>query len=347
MATFSGKKYFDRTDPAARTSQQSPSWTGSTVSKHSKVLLDSTRTKSSTEPITLIQRRGPGSPTTKGYICVFVCFTTRAVHLEAVSSLSTRAFLAALRRFIARRGHCGHIHSDNGTNFVGAAREIREWYKRRASDEHNTQVANYLSMGGTQWHFNAPASPHMGGLWEAAIKSAKRHLKIITGNAKLTFEEFSTLLADIETILNSRPISPASSDPNDLQPLTPTHFIIGRPLTAPNHSEYIPTADKSYEVRYKYLHELRKHFWDRWSREYLPELQRKNKWHQPSNNLQIGDLVLVRRQKLPTQQWALGRVLQLKPAPDGKPRLVTLKMRDSEIVQSVHNLSKLPLQQEN
>ncbi|XP_055633490.1 uncharacterized protein LOC129773857 [Toxorhynchites rutilus septentrionalis] len=298
-------------------------------------------------PITLIQRRGPGSPTTKGYICVFVCFTTRAVHLEAVSSLSTRAFLAALRRFIARRGHCGHIHSDNGTNFVGAAREIREWYKRRASDEHNTQVANYLSMGGTQWHFNAPASPHMGGLWEAAIKSAKRYLKIITGNAKLTFEEFSTLLADIEAILNSRPISPASSDPNDLQPLTPAHFIIGRPLTAPNHSEYIPTADKSYEVRYKYLHELRKHFWDRWSREYLPELQRKNKWHQPSNNLQIGDLVLVRRQKLPTQQWALGRVLQLKHAPDGKPRLVTLKMRDSEIVQSVHNLSKLPLQQEN
>lgn len=175
-------------------------------------------------PITLVQRRGPGSPTTKGHIAMFVCFVTRAVHIEAVSKLSTKAFLAALQRFIARRGHCGHLYSDNGTNFVGAAKEMKQWYRTIQDPKHNHSVADMLAGGGTQWHFIPPESPHLGGLWEAAIKSAKHHLNIVTRNVRLTFEEFSTLLTEIEAILNSRPISPASSDPNDVQPLTPGHF---------------------------------------------------------------------------------------------------------------------------
>ncbi|XP_058816935.1 uncharacterized protein LOC131680234 [Topomyia yanbarensis] len=298
-------------------------------------------------PITLVQRRGPGSPTTKGYIAVFICFSTRAVHLEAVSSLSTKAFLAALRRFVARRGHCGHIYSDNGTNFVGAAREMKEWYQKARTQDHNDQVADYLAMGGTCWHFIPPGSPHMGGLWEAAIKSAKKHLTVVTQRARLTFEEFSTLLTDIEAILNSRPISPASSDPNDLKPLTPGHFLIGRPLTAPNQQDYLPSNDVSYDVRFKYISELKKHFWDRWSMEYLPELQRRGKWHQPSKELHIGDLVLIRKQRLPVQTWTLGRVTQLHSSPDSNARLATIKTPETELVRSVHSLSKLPLQSEN
>lgn len=156
-------------------------------------------------PITIVMRRGPGSATMKGYIALFVCFATRAVHIEAVTKLSTKAFLAALSRFQSRRGVVGHIYSDRGTNFVGASREMRAWNRLINSTEHNTEVANNLSQRGTQWHFNAPGTPHMGGLWEAAIKSAKTHLNKVTQNARLTYEEFATLLAEIEAILNSRP----------------------------------------------------------------------------------------------------------------------------------------------
>lgn len=294
-------------------------------------------------PITLVQRRGPGSPTTKGYIAMFVCFVTRAVHIEAVSKLSSKAFLAALRRFVARRGHCGHLYSDNGTNFVGAAKEMIQWYRTIQSPDHNNSVADMLARGGTQWHFIPPGSPHLGGLWEAAIKSAKHHLNIVTRNVRLTFEEFSTLLTEIEGILNSRPISPASSDPNDVQPLTPGHFLIGRPLTTPNQQQIIPSSDETYDIRFKYIHELRQHFWDRWSREYVPELQIKGKWHQSTKGLQVGDLVLLRHQRLAPTQWALGRVVELKPSSDGHPRLVKLKVKDGELLQSIHNLHKLPM----
>ncbi|XP_065072720.1 uncharacterized protein LOC135697066 [Ochlerotatus camptorhynchus] len=261
-----------------------------------------------------------------------------AVHLEAVSKLSTKAFLAAMRRFVARRGHCGHMYSDNGTNFVGADNEMRYWYRKISSSDHNNRVADFLAMGGTQWHFNPPGSPHMGGLWEAAIKSAKHHLNIVTQKARLTFEEFGTLLAEIESILNSRPISPASNDPNDLQPLTPGHFLIGRPLTAINEQDYLPSPDEPYDVRFRYVNELRQHFWDRWSKEYIPELQLKGKWHRTTNTLEEGDLVLVRQQKLPVNRWVTGRIQHLHGAPDGNPRLATVKTSNGEIVQSVHNL---------
>ncbi|XP_053682304.1 uncharacterized protein LOC128732893 [Sabethes cyaneus] len=294
-------------------------------------------------PITLVQRRAPGSPTTKGYIALFICFATRAVHLEAVSQLTTKAFLAALRRFVSRRGHCGHIYSDNGTNFVGAAQEMKQWFQKARSNDHNRRVSDYLAMGGTCWHFNPPGTPHMGGLWEAAIKSAKKHLTTITQGAKLTFEEFATLLAEIEAVLNSRPISPESSDPNDLRPLTPGHFLVGRPLTTKNSADYTPSEDHPYEVRFKYLHELKQHFWDRWRREYLPEQQILGKWHTTSKDLQLNDMVLIRKQKLPGYQWTVGRIIKIHSSPDGHSRLATVKTQQSELVQSVHNLSKLPI----
>lgn len=298
-------------------------------------------------PITLVDRRSRGSSTTKGYIAIFVCFATKAVHIEAVSKLSTKAFLAAMRRFVARRGHCGHMYSDNGTNFIGAVNEMRNWYQKISSSEHNDRVANFLSLGGTQWHFNPPGSPHMGGLWEAAVKSAKHHLNIVSRNARLTFEEFATLLTEIEGILNSRPISPASNDPNDLQPLTPGHFLIGRSITAINEQDYLPSSDEPYDVRFRYIHELRQHFWDRWSKEYIPELQLKSKWHQTTNLLHENDMVLVKHSKLQSNQWIIGRILHLHPAPDGNPRLATVKTSTGEIVRSIHNLSKLPINPEN
>ncbi|XP_071578834.1 uncharacterized protein [Temnothorax nylanderi] len=125
-------------------------------------------------PIALRTTRGRGHKAYKGFLAIFVCMCTRAVHLEVVSDLTTDAFLAAFRRFTSRRGICEVMYSDRGTNFVGADTELRRFFKAAIQD--NPQWANLLSTEGVKWKFNPPSAPHMGGLWEAAVKSVKHYL---------------------------------------------------------------------------------------------------------------------------------------------------------------------------
>ncbi|XP_059045533.1 uncharacterized protein LOC131841266 [Achroia grisella] len=151
--------------------------------------------------------KGRGIKTTKGYVAVFVCMSTKAVHLELVSDLTTSAFLAALRRMAARRGVPRHSYSDQGTNFIGANRILQEEYNHLTeifSKEFMSEVTNM----GIEWHFNAPAWPSAGGLWERSVQTLKYHLKRVVGEQKLTFEEYSTVLSRLEACLNSRPLCP-------------------------------------------------------------------------------------------------------------------------------------------
>ena len=166
-------------------------------------------------------KQGRGRAASKAYIAVFVCFGTKAIHLELVSDLSTATFLSALKRFIARRGNIAHIYSDNATNFVGANRELQQL--KQIITPSNIDLVRDTNI---TWHFSPPRAPHFGGLWESAVKAVKTHLKRIIGETILNFEEMYTLLSQIEAVLNSRPLSPLSNDPNDLQPLTPGHFLI-------------------------------------------------------------------------------------------------------------------------
>ena len=177
-------------------------------------------------PINIRTTPGRGHKSMKGYIVVFVCMCTKAVHLEAVSSYDAKHFIAAFNRFISRRGLCRHVYSDCGTNFVGANRYLRSIFAQNS--DGIKKIIPQLSDKGIEWHFNPPAAPHFGGLWEAAVRSMKHHLKRVIGETTLTFEELSTLLTTIEACLNSRPISPISDDPTDLRALTPAHLIIGR-----------------------------------------------------------------------------------------------------------------------
>ncbi|UYV73292.1 hypothetical protein LAZ67_10002541 [Cordylochernes scorpioides] len=164
---------------------------------------------------------------------------TRAIHLELISSLTTDALISTIRRFIARRGKPATIHSDNATNFVE----------------------------GIQWKFIPPSAPHFGGLWEAGVKSMKYHLRRTMGSALLNFEELTTLLAQIEACLNSRPLCPLSEDPEDLQALTPGHFLIGGSLTAlPDEDDIIAM---SLPNRCQLIQKSMNHFWTRWSQEYV------------------------------------------------------------------------------
>ncbi|XP_018395611.1 PREDICTED: uncharacterized protein LOC108774097 [Cyphomyrmex costatus] len=178
-------------------------------------------------PLTLREGKRRNAHTHKTHIAMFVCFATKAVHIELVSDLITDTFLAAFKRFISRRGKPSHMWSDNGTTFVGSRHRLREFSNLLEKECIQNEIQLFLREQRITWNFIPPNSPHCGGLWEAAIKFAKFHLYRIIGNAHLTFEEMQTILCDAEAILNSRPIAPLSEDPNDLAYLSPGHFLIG------------------------------------------------------------------------------------------------------------------------
>ncbi|XP_036347855.1 uncharacterized protein LOC118757228 [Rhagoletis pomonella] len=196
---------------------------------------------------------------------------TRAVHIEVVDDLSAQAFLDAFTRFTSRRGPCRVLYSDNGTAFVGANRLLQE--DVAAWNNENDQRS--LASMGTQWHFITPSAPHQGGLWEAAVKSAKHHLVRCVGSQTMWYTQLQTLAARIEACLNSRPITPLYDDPDEKFALTPGDFLIGAPLLAvpePDIRE-IPTNRLK---QWQWVRQVHQEFWQRWSSEYLITLQRRN-----------------------------------------------------------------------
>ncbi|XP_077277683.1 uncharacterized protein LOC143905902 [Temnothorax americanus] len=193
-------------------------------------------------PILIRTSRGRGHKAHKAFIAVFVCLCSKAVHLDVVSDYPTDAFLAAFRRFTARRGFCEEVYSDCDTNFVGADRVLQDFF--RASSADGRRIANFAISESVKWHFNPPAAPHYGGLWEAAVKSTKHHPQRVIGESTLTFKEMSTFLAQVEACLNSQPLQALSDDLDDISVLTPGHFLIG-PIFWPcpnRHLRRLPTA---------------------------------------------------------------------------------------------------------
>ena len=275
----------------------------------------------------------------KAYVCVFVSLSTKAVHLELVSDLTTDAFIACLRRFISRRGKPRVIWSDHGSNFVGAARELRELFEFLTQQKTEKTVSEFCSTQEIQWEFIPEHAPHYGGTWEAAVKSFKLHLRRIVGEVKLTFEELTTVLTQNEGCLNSRPLV-AIPNSEGLEALTPGHFLIGRPIDAlPDPKSSF--ASPSLVRRWSLCQQLVRHFWKRWSQEYLVTLQKKTKWQQATKNLSEGDLVVLREDNTTPTSWPLARVIKVHPGSDGTVRVVTLKTSTGCYTRPVTKLAPL------
>ncbi|XP_055388776.1 uncharacterized protein LOC129617687 [Condylostylus longicornis] len=255
----------------------------------------------------MISPGGRGKRLYKAYVAVFVCFTTHAVHLDIVSSLTSEAFIACLKRFTSRRGLCRDLYCDNSTNFVGTRHVLRELADKFNDQQFKNDVSCWCTNHNIEFHHIPARSPHFGGLWEAAVKAAKFHLNRCCLNMNLTYEEMQTLITQIESILNSRPIIFLSSDPSDEQVLTPGHFLGGGPLNA------LPEPLRNEDVnitslkRFHRIVFVQQKFWSRWSKEYLTTLQRRNKWSSQATNLTMGTLVLIGDDNLPPQHWALAK----------------------------------------
>lgn len=278
-------------------------------------------------PFTLKAEVGRGHRSYKVYIAIFVCLATKAIHLEVVGSLTTESLLSAIRRFIGRRSHVTHLYSDNGTNNVGAFRQLEGMQKAVESCS-------------LKWTFIPPAAPHFGGLWEAGVKSMKTHLKKVLTPTLCTFEEMSTITAQIEAVLNSRPLCALTNDPDDLRVLTPMHFLTG--------TQYVPVVDDTEELtrlrtRYEYVQAQYHTVCKRYKTEYLTRLQSRPKWLKQQPNIRVGQLVLIKEDTIATTQWPLGRVTEVHPGPDGVVRVVTLKTKNGTKKRPVVKLSPLPV----
>ena len=267
-------------------------------------------------PLFVKQGRSRG----KRYGCIFSCMTTRAVHLEVLHSLSCDSFISALRRFIARRGSIGHLHSDNGTNFVGGNRVINEaiqqWNQRH--------VSSFLLQKEIEWHFNAPLASHFGGSWEQLIRSVRKVLGLISAETTFSEEGLATLCVEVEGIVNSRPLSPLSFVDGLDKPLTPRDVLM---ICADSG---LPPVDSSstdayFVNRWRHVQHFADVFWKRWSKEYLPTLNYHQKWLKPCRNICVNDIVILVDQATPCSQLPLGRVIKSFPDKENSVRSVQVK----------------------
>ncbi|XP_039311334.1 uncharacterized protein LOC113006065 [Solenopsis invicta] len=277
---------------------------------------------------------GRGQRTHKAYVVVFVCLATRAIHLELANDYTSDGFLAAFRRFTSRRGLPVSLFSDNGTNFQGSEKELRNAFRALSRDP---DLVAYLASDGITWRFIPPSAPHFGGMWEAGVKSVKHHLRRVIGAHTLSNEEFTTLLTQVESCLNSRPIAPLSDDPSDLSPLTPAHFLIGTSLIATPEESVLDLRETRLN-RWQRVQRMHEQFWRIWSRDYLHTLQQRYKWRQKSTSLKVDDLVLVQNPLLPPTKWELGRVVKIYPDPQGLVRVVDVRTLSNTRRRAVNRL---------
>lgn len=290
-------------------------------------------------PVMIANRKGRGCQLVKSYLCIFVCLATKAVHLELVTDLTKEGYMAALNRFVARRGKPQSITSDNGTNFVGTCNELHRFLQ---DAQIQTQIGSEVAQEGINFLFIPSYTPHFNGMAEAAVRSTKHHLRRLLQLTHFTYEEMHTCLTQIEAILNSRPITALNSDPSDFTPLTPAHFLIGRSLVSVPHPQV--TEKITSLERYKRIEFIKQHFWTRFSNEYVTTLQQKTKWPTASSELKLGSLVLIRDKALPPLRWALGRCIAVYPGTrDQVARVADLRIKGGAIIRrAFNNICPLP-----
>ena len=278
----------------------------------------------------LYVRDTTASGASKVWICLYTCCATRAIHLDLVPDLTTEAFIRCFKRFSARRGVPVRMISDNAKTFKSAANLVREMVE-------DPGVTDFFGIRGVQWMFNVERAPWWGGIFERMIQTAKRCLRKIVGNARLTHEELLTAVIEVEMIVNSRPLSYISSE--DLEePLTPSHLLCGhRILSLPDpkivietsHQD-ISTSRKDITRRMRHLSKILADFWRRWRTEYLLELREAHRYlgnkGGVKHSVNVGDVVVVHDENLPRGLWRLGRVEELMTGTDGKVRSVALKV---------------------
>ena len=269
----------------------------------------------------------------KRYGVLFTCLSSRAIHLETAKSLETDSFINALRRFLARRGPVRLLRSDQGTNLVGAKRELKE----ALAEMKNDKVREFLLENECDWfefQMNVPTASHMGGVWERQIRTARNVLNALLDQAgtQLDEETLQTFMCETEAIVNSRPLTTDNlCSPTEAEPLTPNHLLTMKSrVLLPPPGEF-QKADLYIVKRWRRVQYLVNQFWSRWRKEFLSTLQQRQKWTKPRRNMRVGDIVLIKEDNIPRNLWRKARIEEVYKDDDDLVRKVKLMVADPSL----------------
>ena len=284
-------------------------------------------------PVTVTIRRQKE----KRWVALFTCLTVRAVHLELVTDLSSDACLVAIRNFVNRRGVPVVIRSDNGTNFVGIPKELQGCTNFL---DNNKVFSSGLSTLGIRWKFNTPANPSEGGVWERLVQSVKKAMYAILKEHAPRLETLQSVLIEVENMVNARPLTHLAVTPEDPEPLTPNHFLLGCSNSTQTPAPFEPRL-MCLRKQWRVAQNLKNALWHKWVREYLPELTRRTKWCMPSLSISVGSLVLMCDPDAPRSQWKRGRIVSLRYGSDKVARSAEVRTSSGLFRRPVSKLALL------
>ena len=199
--------------------------------------------------------------------------------------------------------------------------------------EGRKRINDFAVLQRVRWIFTTPYSPHQGGIYESLIKQTKRALRVAVGNQVPSWNEMSTVFAEVKSLINSRPLGYPSNDPNNLQPLMPKNLLLGRASSCAPQGPFEEVQNP--RKRFEFVQSLAHHFWRRFIREYVPTLKRRSKRRTKGRQIKVGDVVLLVDFNVPRGKWELALVKEVYPGTDGVVRNVLVKTKVSELRRSV------------
>lgn len=277
-----------------------------------------------------------GRKEVKRYGLLLTCLCSRALHIEVLDDMTSDAFINALRVFIAIRGNVRQLRSDHGTNFIGARRELAELMQ--GMNEERVKAL------GCEFLMNPPAASHMGGVWERQIRTIRSVLTAILDQSaqRLDSSSLRTFLYEVMAIINSRPLTAELlNDPSAPEPLTPNHILMMKStIILPPPGQFI-REDLYLKKRWRRVQYLANEFWIRWKREYLLNLQPRQKWQKNRRNLKVNDIVLLQDDHATRNEWKLARITEVYPGSDDRVRKVRLLVSDTTFDERVKSTAKI------
>ena len=264
-----------------------------------------------------------GRGTTKRWVLLATDMVTRSVCLTALTDMSSDSFKLALVRIHSQYPVMREIFCDNGTNFVGGARELSEAFE----SWKQSQTTETVEKMGIDFHFGAPDCPSAGGVWERLVRSCKKHLKVLLRNEAITDTVFSTVLCEVSAIMNRRPITYATNDIDDPQALSPINFLFPYTALSSSCSTLPPTPLSGDNARktWRLLRQIVEEYWQRFSDEYITTLRKRTKWMNSEKVPYIGQIVIMADKQLPRETWPLAIVESIESEDKKHPRRVIVK----------------------
>jgi hypothetical protein len=285
----------------------------------------------------------------KVWICLFSCMTTRAIHLEVIQDLSTEEFLMCLQRFISQRNTPIEIVSDNAAQFKLASKVINHIWKNVVQ---SNEVMSYVASKGIRWNFIVELAPWMGGFYERLVGVVKSALRKSLGRKLLTMIQLQTLIKEVETVVNSRPLVYEENDLSSNITLTPGHFLTLNPNTGVPDLEdddgdenYLPVESSTEKLLkiWKKGQRLLNEFWKIWRDQYLVSLRERLQTQLKSGRItaktipSVGDVVQI-KENLPRGSWKIGRIVELVTSNDGEIRSAKVQLPSKRLIGRPLNL---------